>query len=422
MRVSYKILFAVDINNEYYSDGRCLDFTVVPSASTAALLRDKQLLYKLTGNKLVILTKVHDTLSAGEEPGTLADQQLIPVDLHTKFVFYLQLQQPVFTTITNIHTSLLSKKRFYFSNIYETAANGQLHLSSGLKPFDSNAAYVPGDLVRASGKTFECIKSASNKPTSDTEFWFDRGTQTYASANDLFLFTTTRPRFKAKTAAASFHIQMFAFDPVSKQFTIPVLLNESVITTGDAATKEVTINAHGLPEGRYVVKINGEDYEGGTDVSSQPIPVYVSDEAVYKSAFGVIEIYHFNAGNTAFDLLDASDKVKDTGSGATSTWLNYVIQFPERMAHWKYINRKNKVNTIETNTPGLSFTKTTQGELDVFLSNIPIKLSQKPKLFDLLLTNAVSSQPPPVPNPNPNTTGILNQVGTDYHCTIYLNY
>ena len=81
-----------------------------------------------------------------------------------------------------------------------------------------------------------------------------------------------------------------------------------------------------------------------------------------------------------------------------------------------------KVISIIDVTASFVFTKTTEGQQDIFKSNIPIRLTEKPAMFDLLLTNAVSSQPPPAPNPDPHVTGMISRSNTDYFCTIYLNY
>ena len=35
MTTAYKILFAIDLQNEYYANGKCTDISIVPSAETA---------------------------------------------------------------------------------------------------------------------------------------------------------------------------------------------------------------------------------------------------------------------------------------------------------------------------------------------------------------------------------------------------
>ena len=93
MQVTYKILFTVDIFNDYYRDGRCTDFKLMPSWETASLLKKYNMLYRMTGNRLVILVKIKDD-----------NTPVTPIDPNTKFSFYMDLQTPAFVNFTNILT------------------------------------------------------------------------------------------------------------------------------------------------------------------------------------------------------------------------------------------------------------------------------------------------------------------------------
>jgi hypothetical protein len=419
MTTVYKILFAIDLQNEYYATGKCTDISLVPSAETAGLLKNRQMLYKMVGNKFVVLVKVKDS-NAGAD----ADKPFVSLGSDEKFVFFLQLEKPVFTTITNIDFDLFAARRFYFSNIFETKAGSTLHLSAPAELYDNAAGYKPGDMVTdGSPAVFECIKAANGNNTSDAAFWVSRGTAAFSAKKDMYPFITRVTNFRAKTPATAFDIKVFAFNPVSKLYDKEVKIKDNKITAGNVATQNVQVNMSQLTHGRYVIKINGEDHEYGTDAAGNPIPFYISDEVVNSNYFGVVEIFSQNAVDLDFSLLDAGGKVKDKLDGlGKSVWLNYVIQFAGKMATWKYIVRTGKVISIEDDTAAYSFIKTTVDQQDIFESNMPIRLSEKPVMFDLLLTNAVSSQPPPAPNPDPQVTGIISRINTDYYCTIYLNY
>ena len=419
MITAYKIFFAIDLQNEYYANGKCTDISIVPSEATRLLLKNRQLLYKMVGNKFVVLVKVKDS-SAGAD----ADKPFVPFGTDEKFIFFLQLEKPVFTTITNIDFDLFAARRFYFSNIFETKTGSALHLSAPVDLYSNTAGYKPGDMVTdGSPSVFECIKATNGNATANTNFWVNRGAGAFSTKKDMFLFITRVTNFQAKTQATAFDINIFAFNPVSKLYDKEVKIKDNKITVGSVATKNVQVNMSQLPNGRYIIKINGEDHESGTDSAGNPIPFYLSDEVVNNNYFGVVEIFNYNAADPSFSLLDATGKVKDTLNGmGKSVWLNYIIQFACKMATWKYIARIGKVISIEDETATYSFTKTTVEQQDIFQSNLPIRLSEKPVMFDLLLTNAVSSQPPPAPNPDPLVTGIISRTNTDYYCTIYLNY
>jgi hypothetical protein len=239
----------------------------------------------------------------------------------------------------------------------------------------------------------------------------------------MYPFITRVTNFKAKTAATVFNIKIFAFNPVTRLYDTEVKIKDNVVTAGSIPTKNVQVNMQNLASGRYIIKINEEDHENGTDSAGNPIPFYLSDEVINSNYFGVVEIFNHQAADPLFSLLDVDGKVKDTINGmGKSVWLNYVIQFAGKMATWKYIANTGKIISIEDETASFVFTKTTVDQQDIFQSNIPIRLSEKPLQFELLLTNAVSSQPPPAPNPDPQVTGIISRINTDYFCTVYLNY
>ncbi len=419
MTTAYKILFAIDLQNEYYANGKCTDISIVPSAETAILLKNRQMLYKMVGNKFVVLVKVQDSTA-----GVDADKPFVSLSTDEKFIFFLQLENPVFTTITNIDFDLFAARRFYFSNIFETKVGTSLHLSASVDLYNNSANYKPGDMVNAGTPVvFECIKSTNGNNTGNASFWVNRGENIFSTQKDMYPFITRVTNFKAKTAATVFNIKIFAFNTVSKLYDKEVNINDNIISVGNVATKNVQVNMQQLPNARYVIKINDEDHESGTDVAGNPIPFYLSDEVVNNNYFGVVEILNHNATDPSFSLLDATGKVKDTLDGlGKSVWLNYIIQFAGKMATWKYIVRTGKIISIEDGTAAYVFTKTTVDQQDIFESNLPIRLSEKPVMFDLLLTNAVSSQPPPAPNPDPQVTGIISRTNTDYYCTIYLNY
>jgi hypothetical protein len=536
MNTAYKILFAIDLQHEYYANGKCTDIGIVPSADTMLLLKNGQMLYKMVGNKFVVLVKVQDSGA-----GVNAGKPFIPLSADARFTFYLRLNKPVFTAVTNIDFDAFRTKRYYFSNHFENINGTVSHLTSAINNYDGTADYKPGDMVADVAKnTFECVKekaggmddndteawrklgkweltdvltfdtpvpaysnaqaykkfdivkTAANKAfecsndtvagtntsnaafwnplgdltgneltplaaypkftdvnsyavfdkirndadevfeyyvktisgahTENEKYWFNRGINAYATANDMYSFISRVPTFTAKIAATSFLIKVFAFNAATRLFDTEVVLADNNIKAGNIPVKQVQVNLQNLADGRYIIKINGDDYENGTDANGNPIPFFLSDEVVYKNHLGVIEIYNSLNPASSFALLAADGKVKDEIVAGKPVWLNYVIKFANKLATWKYIVRAGGVKSVKDAVPGIVFNKTTIDQQDIFESNRPIILSEKPSAFDLLLTNAVSSQPPPAPNPDPQINGIISRTNTDYYCTIYLNY
>ena len=418
----FKILFAIDLQHDYYTSGKCNDISIVPSPETMELLKNRQMMVKMVGNKCIVLIKVKDKNSGPDQ-----DKPFAPLNSNEKFVFYLQLDRPVFTTITNIDNDLFGSRRFYFSNIFETSTNTGLHLSAPIDAYKNAENYIPGDMVLVGGgKVAECIKSTSgNNPAGDgyTSYWFGYGQNTFATKKDMYAFRPGISNFTAKTAAKIFEIRIFSFNPATKSYNKEVKIKNNSISVGDIPTKNVQVNLKNLPVGRYVIKINGDDPENGTDAAGQPVPFYLSDNIAFGNYLGVVEIFNSKSDDPAFSLLDANGKVKDSiDVHGKSTWLNYIIQFAGKMAIWKYLVSAGKINSIDDELNVFDFNKTTIDQQDIFQSNFPIKMSEKPLLFDLLLIHPVSNLPPPAPNPDLQVSGLISRINTDYFCTIYLNY
>ena len=410
MTTRYKILFMIDLLNEYYTNLQCRDFTVIPSAHTSLVLQNHQLLCKTIGNKLVVLAKVQTT--TGNE-----DKPFVNIAAETKFLFYLSLNQPLFTSVTNLDTDRLRlNQRYYFTNLYQNKAGASLHLSKKIAAYDNAATYNPGDMAdNGSGTVFESIQhtTGGNNTTNDN-FWFQRGTEQYASSADMMSFVTTGNRYQTTVAATEFNIKVFGLNIANNTYTLPIAISKNKINS-DVATTTVMPDLGELLPGRYKIQIN-------TDV----FDVYVDDTAIYRSVFGVIEIFSHLPAASDFSLLDNNGKVKDTVVAGNLQWLRYQIRFANRLAFWKYVTPRKGVKAIKDKTNTYQFVQSPPlpAQPDFFQSDAPIPIRQTPAVYDLELNNPVSDEPPAAPNPDPNITGMLSrkEPEKDYYCTIYLNY
>ncbi|HEX6427024.1 MAG TPA: hypothetical protein VF008_05030 [Niastella sp.] len=410
MTTKYKILFMVDLLNEYYANLQCRDFQVIASAETSQLFQNHQILFKTIGNKLVVLVKVQT--EAGNE-----DKPVVAMAADAKFLFYLNLNQPLFTTITNLDSDRLRlNQRYYFTNLYQNKAGASLHLSKQVAEYDNAATYDPGDLVDdGSGTVYECIQhTTGGNDTVETDFWFRRGTEQYVSSGDMMHCIGNVNRFKTTVPATKFTIQVFGLNTATNQYTWPVTITKSTVTS-DVATNEVQVDLSELSPGRYSVQINGEVFD-----------VFVDDAVIYRNLFGVIEIFSHLPATSDFSLLDNNGKVKDTLVGGNLQWLRYQVRFANRLAFWKYVTPRKGVKAIKDKTNTYQFVQSPPlpAVPDYFQSHLPIPIKETPVVYDLELNTPVSDEPPPAPNPDPNVTGMLSrkEPGKDYYCTIYLNY
>jgi hypothetical protein len=410
MTTKYKILFMVDLLNEYYANLQCRDFSVIASAETSQVFKNHQMLCKIIGNKLVVLVKV--ITDAGSE-----DEPFVGILPKTKFLFYLHLNQPVFTTITNIDADRMQmKQRYYFTNLHQNSAGANLHLSNKIADYDNFTSYKPGDLAdNGAGTIYECIqRTAGGNNTTDTDFWFSRGDSQFVSSEDMLPFITGTNRFRITAPATTFNIKVFGLNITNDQYDREIKITKHTVTS-DKATQDVLADLSELAPGRYTVQINTDEFD-----------VFVDDTAVYRNVFGVIEIFSHLPATSDFALLDAAGKVKDTVSGNTLQWLRYQIRFANRLAYWKYMTPRKGVVAINDKTSTYTFTQTPlpPDPPEYFQSDRPIPLYETPGLYDLELSSPVSDEPPAAPNPDPNISGMLSrqEPGKDYYCTIYLNY
>ena len=411
MTTTYKILFSIDLLNEYYNNLQCRDFTIIPSAETILLLKNKQLQCKLVGNKLVVLVKVKNDIS---EPAEL-NKPFIEIGDQGKFVFYLDLDRSAFMSISNIDLDALRSKRFYFTNLHKNSVGTNLYLSAPIADYDDTITYTPGNLVDdGAGMIFECIQAtAGGNDTGDADFWRSKGGFQYPSVADMISFSTRIRNYHVAAEANVFSIKAFGLDRATGDYTNEIILEKNIVTTGNTKTKEVPVDLSVLSPGKYIIEINGE-----------PFDVYIDDTALYNNYFGVIEIFTHLSNGDDFALLDINGKVKDTIVAGKPVWLNYAIRFANRLAFWKYITPRQGVKSIKDQTSIYSFTQSPvlPALPDYFQSDEPIPLYESPSLFDLELVNAVSNDPPQAPNPDPQVTGMLTRAGSDFFCTIFLNY
>jgi hypothetical protein len=410
MITKYKILFMVDLQHDYYKNLQCKDFDIVPSEETQLLLKNRQMMYKVVGNKLIVLVKVITEGAVANKPFT----GMNPVD---KFLFYMQLNRPQFSVITNIDVDKLrAGKRYYFTNLYQNDLDGRKKLTKKIEPVAGPANYIPGDFTAdGSNIVYECIKSTNetNNPPAPA-FWHDRGNQQYVSGTDMILLKTRIDNYKVNTAAKQFSISVSGLNLANDQYDLNIPVKENLFTS-DQETDLVQVNLSGVVPGRYIVKLNSEEFD-----------VFIDDKVVYNNVFGVVEIFSHLPNGNDFALLDLDGTVKDKLNAGVPDWLEYKIHFANRLAYWKYNTPRHGVTAITDS--GLTFTfdpsPPAPGNKDFFTSSKPIPLLETPWEFKVNVQSLSNDEDPLAPNPDPDVTAMLSRTEEekDYYCTINLNF
>lgn len=399
MVTTYKILFMVELLHDFYKNGQCTDFRIVPSADTALLLRNCKAFHKMIGNKLVVLIKT-DT---GGKP-------FIQTATTDKFTFYLELMKPLFITVSNIDETLLSTKRFYFSNlsankVVVAPGNELFYLSQPITPFAAATNYKPGEFSTQAGTVYESIKTSAGVTPPDAANWISRNKNQYASKNDMLRFIPAVHTFSV-APATSIQVQLFALNTVTNVFDVHVY--EKAFHYKENVNA-VQVDLSHLQKAKYKAVINGVVQF-----------VYISNEAVYNNLFAVVELFNHLPNGNDFSFFDAGGLVKDKIVAGKNVWLHFSVRFANRLAFWKYISSRKGIQAIDSN-PAYSFAGN-GNPADYFVSNLPVPLQETPHDFKLTLFQPVSSEPPPAPNPDVHASGMLTKAGNDYYCNIYLNY
>ena len=401
MTSSYRILFEVDLMHDYYKNGLCSDFNIIPSPETALLIRNQQLVFKNTGNRIVVLTRLKkDDLPA--EDG----KPLVNISPDTKFVFYLSLNKPEFTSFTNINLDALKSRRLYFTNLNQNKYKGQAQLTNPIDNYDNAKPYQPGDLADdGTKKIFECIKASTGNNTANATFWTSRSDIPYVSTKDFIQPVNTLFNYTAPAKTDLFNVNVFGLDTLTNQYTVNL---SSQTFSFNEPVKNIQLDLPGLKitKGKYRITINSDE-----------LVVYADNEFIYGGYTGLVEIFsHFPNGND-FAFLDAGGKPIEK---------KYSLLFANRLATWKYITSKHKVTGIShpTNKYTFAATPVLPAAPDYYVSNIPVPLTQFPEEFRLQLSPQVSSGPPRAPGPDLAVPGVISrlQPGNDFYCTIYLNF
>ena len=402
MTSKYMIYFQVDLLHDYYRDGTCRDFSILPSPETIAFLRNNRMLCKVVSNKLIVLVKVDDS-----------GKPVVDIDRSCLLRFYLDLATPEFMTVTNLDDASLREKRFLFSNITGNGSGSVLNLTTSIPVYDNSLTYKPGDLVNnGSNEIFECIKTTTGHNTTQGTYWSTRNSASFVSRSDMIRFIAGIASFETSSPAKDFNITFFGFNSLTGLYDLLVKSSVQSIGQKNDPVNIVQVNFTGLPYGRYNLEINSDSF-----------PVCYDDPAVHNNYFGVVEIFNHLPDTDPFCLLDGSGTVKET---------TYIIRFCNRRAYWKYITPRQMIADInESGNPLVHpfdvFSNDPVGHpsrKDYFLSKEPLLLSEdgSKNNFELELADLANTDRPAAPKPDPGVAGLLTRSNDDIHCNIYLNY
>ncbi|XZF12943.1 hypothetical protein ACTHGU_14240 [Chitinophagaceae bacterium MMS25-I14] len=390
MIARYKILFLVSLMHDYYADGKSADFNIVATPDTARILKAQGMMYKVVGNKLVVLVKVDDT-----------GKTAIPFPAYKSLSFFMMIENVHFYNITNIGYQPATPYRFWFSNLNQTKTGTTLYLNNKAALYSSSGGYNIGSLAASgSGDVYEAIRASnSGNPhgLNDTAYWVNRGQVQYAGNADLVEIAGTPYPVTMPAPGTGFTVNVFSINPVTGVYDVPA--RDAVTQTFTEPRNVVQADLSGIPYGKYVVDVNGERRT-----------VFLATDAPAQHVFSIIDIYNHLPPANDFALLDAVGAPKETA---------FTLRFANRSVIWKYF-ASGDIQSISDSGGSYSFSQDVANKC--FYSDRPIPLNEKP-VSTLSMMSVKFGQLTPVANPPTDRLSSIELSGETYFCVEkYLNY
>jgi hypothetical protein len=120
MKDQFKTLFRIDCRHTFYTDGRCADFSLQPTAATAQLLRSRRSVFRWGGDAGAVIYQLNETGSAPMLSFQTADALVFVITTRSSEIFQI-------TTATELPASGTIK---LYSNHSRTATGGYLSLQA----------------------------------------------------------------------------------------------------------------------------------------------------------------------------------------------------------------------------------------------------------------------------------------------------
>ncbi|WCT10384.1 hypothetical protein [Mucilaginibacter jinjuensis] len=390
MNLNYAILFSVELMHDYYTDQRCPDFAIVPTAETAVAMKNMGMVYKFAGNQLFVLVRVNES-----------GLPLIPIQSTKNFVFAMLLQHVHFYNFTNLSYTPSAPQRYYFSNTNQNQSGTDVLLQSKIALYNNATTYNIGDLVATNtGNIYEALKPGSGNALTNTDAWLNRNKVQYVNGGDLITLAPYITSF-AVTPANTFTVNVNGLNNAGTAYDQKVL--DTINLTYDTAQSTIQLKLDNLPSGKYSIDING-----------QKNLIYIdSTLAASRDVFGIINIVNNYASPSVFGLFDAAGKPNKT---------RFVIRFANRAVIWRYIARTADVTSVNDSRPAPDKYTFTAGDPNEFISVKPIPFNQQP-VNTLSIESTSLGNISPIANPTINRLGTINKDGFNYYCSeLHLNY
>jgi hypothetical protein len=361
MAIEYKILFRVELFNDYFADEKARHLEIVPAEDTAIFLKNQQILFRQLGNRFILLSKI-----AGD------GKPFIPLAPTAVFRFYVQIADYPFLQYSGLPFVPASPQRYYFSNqtVNSVSSSNPAYAKNYIsKKIDSvyNTAinYHAGDLVINNitvNEIFEAVRKGINKPLNDPGFWFRRTTavtpKQYVHKGDLHPFAGSTYYFHLASGTTKVGINIFRYDATTSLYTQAA---SSYMLEFESTIQDIPITINNLAPGKYKIFFS---YDGNEENQE----IYVDPGMLLNGRIGVIEIFNNLPAASPYSFLDSAGKIKDPET-------KFSLRFASRLAYWKYITKTDSVKAVKEKNNAFIFGAA--GPLQ-FLTTSPVAFAEKP--------------------------------------------
>ncbi len=136
MILSYKKLFTITLEHDYFGDAEFTGFSIVPSDECIRFFKNAGILFKSIGNTFIALIEEDE----GEAKRTISSDIV--------FRLYIKFTDPFFANVTNLNYNPKLRERLYFSNNANNEVSPNLYLTQAIEEHDTTTIYNPGTIVK----------------------------------------------------------------------------------------------------------------------------------------------------------------------------------------------------------------------------------------------------------------------------------
>ncbi|MCB0725936.1 MAG: hypothetical protein KDD00_00620 [Ignavibacteriae bacterium] len=383
MKTSYRILFTILIQHDFYTQAESFDdIEIIPTLKSRSAFEGNRILYRFVKNRFTAMIEVD-----GDEP-------FVNINSDTKLRFILKLKNPSFSNFSGIKLFGLNDRIYYFSNRSDNETGNVLYLSKSIPGHDPGDEYEVGSLIQSGQDVFEAISDNTTLPPPGIGWRkllknrfpaFDQNNHSDIHKGNIVSDNSGTKNFEA-----------IKFIPRGQAVSLNDLSYWKEVTGLQYVTPEDLIERKFISVSKYDIMDHNEIFPG--DVLFNPgdsklyealkyiekgNQVHVSNAGYWKESdvtkfvisedkinsgeniFGIIDLFFDGSVPVNHRMLDGSGNVKET---------EYAIRFKNRISTWKYISQKNSVTSL-TDTSGVyNFIKNS----NEFTSDTPVPLLLKP--------------------------------------------